>query len=416
MLEPAIEPDAFRFKSLWEYRRTNTPRSTSIHYSTVPVDDYFHDSRFELSDYTEIEYFHRTTLIDQESREVFQIECNHYDDIVEVFRVEKDLRPLTAIEIKQHSKEVEAAMTKELQSWIDNSTGRPVKRSEYTNRTGLKPIPSRWFIDWKMKEGSKIRKARLCLKGFAEMSQKSMHTFSPTASRVSLRLLSFIAAQNAWELWSLDVSTAFLQGYTFEQLNTEGIMKRQPCAFNVDQTTMNMLARLSPKFKNATDIATWCIELLKGAYGLKDAPLLWNLKLVAVLVDELRLIRSSHGGCVSYFVVSGELVLVISLHVDDTFVTGRRKHFERIHRELEKRFGKVKCERNNFKHFGIMVNRSVLGDVTLDQTFYLDLLKPVTIKSVVSGRRVSDSPADAEECNSMRSLIGGMSWMSMTSR
>ena len=178
---------------------------------------------------------------------------------------------------------------------------------------------------------------------------------------------------------------------------------------------MRLFAKLSPKFRNCTDVALWCIELLKGAYGLKDAPLLWNLKLVAVLVDELKLLRSAHDGCDFYMVSEGLLVLVISLHVDDTFITGKNKYLRWIHTELEKRFGTVKCEKNEFKHFGIMVNRSNIGDVVLDQTFYLELLKPIEIESASTGRRLLESPSSPSERTALKSLIGGMSWMSMTS-
>ena len=86
-----------------------------------------------------------------------------------------------------------------------------------------------------------------------------------------------------------------------------------------------------------------------------------------------------------------------------------------VHAELEKRFGKVKCEKNNFKHFGIMVERSPIGDVTLDQAFYLDLLKPIAIEPAKTGRRLIDSDAIPSEKTATKSLIGGMSWMSMTS-
>jgi hypothetical protein len=60
----------------------------------------------------------------------------------------------------------------------------------------------------------------------------------------------------------------------------------------------------------------------KAAYGLKDAPLLWNLKAVLVLVSDLAYVRSSHDSCLFYRVKDGEVVVIISLHVDDTLATG----------------------------------------------------------------------------------------------
>jgi hypothetical protein len=413
--EPLAEHQIKGFKKLWEYRRTNTPRANNTHFTSVPVDDeLFYFDGYSVAHWNDVFPVYRTHLLDPMGKEVFQVELNHQEDLLEVLRVEKELRPLTPAELQQYSQEVQEAMLKEIKSWVEHNTGTPIRIKDYSEQTGLRPIPSRWVIEFKMKEGKRVIKARLCLKGFAEMNQKSMQTFSPTASRTSLKLISFIAAMKVWEIWSLDISTAFLQGYSFDDLKENNIMKRQPCAFKVDNTTMKLFASVSEKFKKASNVSLWCIKLLKGAYGLKDAPLLWNLRIVAVLMDELGFIRSSHDGCVFYMVKHGELVLIISLHVDDTFITGLVRELKWLHTELEKRFGTVKCEKNDFKHFGIMVSRDPVGNISHDQRFYIDQLKPIAFDSV-NGRRLLESPASAREKTDMRSLIGGISWVSMTS-
>ena len=80
-------------------------------------------------------------------------------------------------------------------------------------------------------------------------------------------------------------------------------------------------------------------RLLVGAYGLKDAPLLWNLRLLDVLHNQLGLLRCQFDGCLFYMAVGGQLLLIISVHVDDTLVAGRPGKPDWLAAELEKRFG-----------------------------------------------------------------------------
>ena len=107
----------------------------------------------------------------------------------------------------------------------------------------------------------------------------------------------------------------------------------------------------------------YCLELDKAAYGLKDAPLLWNLKAVLVLVTEFNYLRSSHDSCLFYRVKDGKVVVIISLHVDDTLATGEKWALEELHKDLEKHFGTMKAEKNKFRHFGVDISRN---EETLD--------------------------------------------------
>ena len=79
------------------------------------------------------------------------------------------------------------------------------------------------------------------------------------------------------------------------------------------------------------------LVLDKAASGLKDAPLLWNLKAVFVLIDELGFLRSKHDACLFYWVHEGKLVLVLSLHVDHALATGELWGVIKLQAALEKR-------------------------------------------------------------------------------
>eukprot|EP00969_Alexandrium_andersonii_P299364 13234567-Alexandrium_andersonii.AAC.1 len=72
-----------------------------------------------------------------------------------------------------------------------------------------------------------------------------MHTFSPTATRQGHRMVALWCILMGWHLWSLDISTAFLQGWTFEEMREAGF-DRQPCAFVVPDGMFDLLKELDP--------------------------------------------------------------------------------------------------------------------------------------------------------------------------
>jgi hypothetical protein len=220
-----------------------------------------------------------------------------------------------------------------------------------------------------------------------------------------------------WEVWSLDVSTAFLQGWTFSEMRDAGC-QRQPCALVLPKDVWLFLLRCDPtnKYYKAAcnDPELHCLMSDKAAYGLKDAPLLWNLRAVLVLTGELGFTRSSHDVCLFYLVEHGKVVLVISLHVDDTLATGTVAALTKLHMELEARFGKMKAEKNDFRHFGVDIKRdSITHDVTMDQTEYIKKLSPIERRKE-KGRTV-ESDANPLEVTEFRSLVSGMAWVGITS-
>ena len=78
-----------------------------------------------------------------------------------------------------------------------------------------------WVLTWKWAaEGWKI-KARLCLRGFQDRQGSSVHKYSPTASRLAQRLLLSTAAIYLWEVISIDISAAFLQGLPLAEATTQ---------------------------------------------------------------------------------------------------------------------------------------------------------------------------------------------------
>jgi hypothetical protein len=129
------------------------------------------------------------------------------------YPLDKDSRPLTPIEISEMGPEVRKAKLVELHSWVKNKAGKPSRRADYIKKTGLKPLSTRWVETFKRKKGVKIVKERLVGKGFMEQNQGSLETSSPTATRTGHRMVMSISARKRWQLWSLDISAAFLKGF-----------------------------------------------------------------------------------------------------------------------------------------------------------------------------------------------------------
>ncbi|GKF68763.1 retrotransposon protein, putative, ty1-copia subclass [Tanacetum coccineum] len=97
-------------------------------------------------------------------------------------------------------------------------------------------------------------KAHLVAKGFTQtLGIDYEETFSPVADIRAIRILIAIATFYDYEIWQMDVKTAFLNGY----LNEEVYMK-QPEGF------------VNQKFPNQV------CKLKHSIYGLKQASRQWN--------------------------------------------------------------------------------------------------------------------------------------------
>ena len=94
---------------------------------------------------------------------------------------------------------------------------------------GILPIGCKWIFKRKIGLDGKVEtyKARLVVKGYRQIQGIDYEeTFSPVAMLKSIRILLAIAAYYDYEVWQMDVKTAFLNGYI-----EEDIYMIQPCGF-----------------------------------------------------------------------------------------------------------------------------------------------------------------------------------------
>ena len=127
-----------------------------------------------------------------------------------------------------------------------------------------------------------------------DLSQK---VFSPVAMLKSFRIILAIAAYFDYEIWQMDVKTAFLNGNL-----TEDVYMMQPEGF-VDPTNAGKICKLQ-----------------KSIYGLKQASRSWNIRFDEV-VKGFGFIKNEEEACV-YKKESGSYVAFLILYVDDILLIG----------------------------------------------------------------------------------------------
>ena len=187
------------------------------------------------------------------------------------------------------------AMESEIQSMYDNKVWDLVDQTPNRKTVGCK-----WIFKKKIDMDGNVQtfKARLVAKGYTQTQGIDYdETFSPVAKIKSIRIMLAIAAYYDYEVWQMDVKTAFLNGKL-----EEDVYMAQPEGF-VDIKHPNRVCKLE-----------------KSIYGLKQASRSWNL-CFHEKVKQYGFSRSEDESCV-YIKASGSTVTFLVLYVDDILLIG----------------------------------------------------------------------------------------------
>ncbi|KAK8535581.1 hypothetical protein V6N12_057097 [Hibiscus sabdariffa] len=187
------------------------------------------------------------------------------------------------------------AMRSEMDSMSENQVWTLVEPPE-----GIKPIGCKWVFKKKTDMDGNVQtyKGRLVAKGFRQIHGIDYdETFSPVAMIKSIRILLAVAAFHDYEIWQMDVKTAFLNGKL-----EEDVYMTQPEGF------------VAPE-----DARKVC-KLQRSIYGLKQASRSWNLRFNEA-IQEFGFIRNEDEPCV-YKKFSGSIVSFLVLYVDDILIIG----------------------------------------------------------------------------------------------
>ena len=240
------------------------------------------------------------------------------------------------------------AKAKELDNLVRNDV------FEVVPDVGQSRVSTKWVITEKFKNGKKIVKGRLVARGFEENLSKNTRTDSPTCSRQALRLCFVTASTMCWELHSLDVTSAFLQGNLIER----DVFVQPPVEWD--------------------GIASiW--KLKRCLYGLNDAPRAWYKRV------EEELLKS--GGKTSLYDEAlfmwhdkntNTLMGMIVSHVDDFVYCGSVVWHKKVIDSLFETFDIRETHCGSFKYIGLNVVQSS-DAVVIDQQVYVDELQTIDI-------------------------------------
>ncbi|GKE44838.1 retrotransposon protein, putative, ty1-copia subclass [Tanacetum coccineum] len=199
-----------------------------------------------------------------------------------------------------------ALLDPESDKWLNamNVEMKSMKDNEVWELVDLPPdektVGHKWLFKKKTDMDGAVHtyKARLVAKGFTQTPGIDYEeTFSPVADIRAIRILIAIATFCDYEIWQMDVKTAFLNRY----LNEEVCME-QPEGF------------VNQKFPNRV------CKLKRSIYELRQASRQWNKR----FDDEIKKFGSSQNRdepCV-YVKASGSYVTFLILYVDDILIMG----------------------------------------------------------------------------------------------
>ena len=305
-------------------------------------------------------------------------------------RSEVKLKELNA----EDRKLFDMAKDKELQSWLDTGTIQKICRHQIPKENVLR---CRWLLTWKdmgdTEKVTKAPKARLIVLGYEDPQLCELDRDSPTLSKLARMLILQFAASSGWDIGSFDIRTAFLRGSDDSR-----------------QLGLEPPSELRNKMKLADNEI---VQLLKGAYGRVDAPLLWFREFQKALI-ELQFTQSPFDPCL--FTLQdkrGQTCGLIGIHVDDGLCCGTPEFHAKL-KQLEARYPFGSRKDRDFTFTGLHIQQHQDHSITVDQTKYVKAIEPIHVNS--QRRHDPQQPVTEDERQQLRGLIGSLQYASTNSR
>ena len=290
--------------------------------------------------------------------------------------------PAEIVRKKDYDNEsVRLAMKNELDKY------RAFNAYEEVPDVGQESIPIRWVVTKQSDSGkNQPIKARLCIRGDLEKGKELLRSDSPTAGKETLKIALSIAANEGFDIKSIDIKSAYLQGHDLKR----DIFVKPPVEAEVPGKL-------------------W--KLKKAAYGILDGGRLFYLRLEEVL-SNLGMHKAHADGAMFSYVKSGKLHGLIASHVDDLFIAGDKVFRENVESKLADifKFSKVEC--NSFKYCGCTISKTNAG-IIVDQQEYVENLEPIDVDVATEDL---DRPLSQAEIKMLRGRIGEVLWISLITR
>lgn len=329
--------------------------------------------------------------------------------------VHREANTLDAKEAQQYPEQVHQALLEELQRGLNLGAFERMPKQIADN-----VIDACWATKWKNTDDQWRIKSRLVVRGFKDLQAERLSTFAGTTSRWGQRIVNSIAVQKGWELFSADVSQAFLRGLTLDEAATQQCEVSRTIQFAVPPGCLLIFQQL-PGFEDFNPL-TEVLNMLRCGFGLKDAPRLWNNMLKGVLTrigskptnaDPQPYVWHITERAVPTDANNTILLLMVSIHVDDLKCAGEVKYRNKLISELEVKFEKLATKLGSFECIGVMHEQDVVTkEIVAHQMHHVPQISSIEIDSAAFAR--DDQLADTELRQLYMSLVGALAWLLLT--
>ena len=331
--------------------------------------------------------------------------------------IRRDCDNLTPQDIADNKQEVEIAMLDELRRWSDLKCFGRMRATEATN-----VIDGTWVIKFKRVPGTdsankpimkKIVKARLTARGFKDLQayQENISTFSGTSTKAAQRLVCGHAAQHGYELFSMDISAAFLKGMTFEQIAKVTGKPIRSVQFKVPANTVHLLKRL-PGMADF-DPTREVLNFLKAMWGLKDAPRAFGMQRDAAFREFGARPTIKDGQLwVKTNTSPPRSLAMFSSHLGDVKGSAEKSQRQQLAQVLRKYFGEdLKENIRKFEFTGVQhVQHDDMSVTTHQDHYILELSTVPTTDTHIN----PDDDVPEHMASAFTSLLGGLAWLLVT--
>ena len=290
------------------------------------------------------------------------------------------LEEVVLLSLKENYEDVEVkqAMALEMENWKHHDVYNEVEDE------GQQGVSCRWVITEKYKEGERCIKARLVARGFEEAEMEKIRKDSPTCGKDSLRLCLTIMASMGWQINSLDVKAAFLQGSPIER----------------------DVYIVPPKEANTDKL--W--KLKKTVYGLADASRTWYLR-VRQELEKVGVQVSTYDEAIFHWKTGKGFEGLICCHVDDFLWGGSEKFREEVVEKTKQTFEVSKEDKGDLKYIGLDLKQNT-DQISMSQKKYIESLEEIETKS----NRRNEEQLNSKEKRRLRGAVGQLNWIAFQTR
>ena len=264
-------------------------------------------------------------------------------------------------------------------------------------------LDTKYFDKPKMKNGKLIAKGRLTPRPFNDPERFDYRNDSPAVSKATLFTFLSMVLSFGWQIGKVDVSGAFLQGDPLDR----DIWIELPKIL-IQMGLVDPIRRFR--------------KILKGVYGLNQAPRLWFVRLCKFLCT-LGFAQSLIDPCLFILMRDGVVVALVAVYVDDLLVGGKTDVVREVLAALDGQFTtgapELSTDVKQMSYTGKDLSFSCdsqgrLTEIRIDQKAYIDSKLAPSIPEPNFGKRTAQEPLKPKECDAYRELQGKLAWTGNT--